>query len=61
MGAFKSTEDTKVVQIDHEDTSKTVRIGCGLSNWQEYELINFLLRNQDIFAWKPSDMPGILM
>ena len=23
-------------------------------------LINFLCANKDIFAWKPSDMPGIL-
>jgi hypothetical protein len=31
-GAFKPTEDTKAVQIDPKDTSKTVRIGCGLSD-----------------------------
>ena len=58
-GAFKPTEDTKAVQVDLKDTSKTVRIGCGLSDHQERELINFLLQNRDIFAWKPSDMPGI--
>jgi hypothetical protein len=58
--AFKPTEDTKVEQVDPEDTSKTVRIGCGLFDRQERELINFSLQNRDIFAWKPSDMPGIL-
>ena len=58
-GAFKPTEDTKAVQDNHEGTSKTIRIGCGLSDQQERNLINFLLQNLDIFAWKPSDMPGI--
>ena len=60
MGAFKPTEYTKAVQINPEDTNKTVRIGCGLSNWQEHELIDFLLYNQDIFTWKPLNMLGIL-
>ena len=50
MRAFKPTEDTKEVHIDPEDTSETVRIGCGLSDRQEHELIDFLLQNQDIFA-----------
>ena len=59
MGAFKPTEHTKVVQVDLEDTSKTVRIGCGLSDRQEHKLTEFLLRNRDIFVWKPSDMLGI--
>ena len=59
MGAFMPTEDTKAVQVDPKDTSKTVQIGCGLSDWQEHELTNFLIRNRDIFAWKPSNMPGI--
>lgn len=58
-GTFKPTKDTKVVQIDPDDASKTVRMGCGLSNKHELTLIDFLLRNQDFFAWKPSDMLGI--
>ena len=43
MGDFKPIEDTKVVQIDPEETNKTIRIGCGLSNRQEHKLIDFLL------------------
>jgi hypothetical protein len=58
-GAFKPTEDTKAVQVNPEDTSKTVRIGCGLFDRQECKVINFLLQNRYIFAWKPSDMSGI--
>ena len=30
-GAFKPAEDTKVVQVDPEDTTKTVRIGSMLT------------------------------
>jgi hypothetical protein len=48
------------MQIDLEDTSKTIPIGYSLFDRQERELIDFLLRNRDIFAWKPSDMLGIL-
>ena len=59
MGAFKPTEDTKVVQVNPKDTSKTVWIGCGLSGQQEHELTDFLHQNWDIFAWKPFDMLGI--
>ena len=39
--AFKPLEDTKAVQIDPEDISKTVWIGCGLSDQQERELVDF--------------------
>ena len=60
VGAFKPTKDTKAVQVDPEDTNKTVQIGCGLSSQQEHELTEFLLRNRDVFTWKPFDMPKIL-
>lgn len=59
-GTFKPTEDTKAMQINPKDSSKIVQISCGLSSEQELMLVDFLLRNRDIFAWKPSDMLGIL-
>jgi hypothetical protein len=49
---FKPTEDTKAVQIDTKDASKTVQISYGLFGEQELVLVDFLLRNWDIFAWK---------
>jgi hypothetical protein len=36
-----------------------VQIDCGFSDQQERALIDFLHVNQDIFAWKPSDMSRI--
>ena len=48
-----------MVQIDPKDASKTAQISCRLSGEQELAFIHFLLRNWDIFAWKPSDMPRI--
>jgi hypothetical protein len=37
-----------------------VCIGAALSFKLESELVDFLRANRYIFAWKPSDMPGIL-
>jgi protein-disulfide isomerase len=44
-GPFKPTKDTKVVQVNPKDTSKTVQIGCSLFDRQECKVINFLLQN----------------
>ena len=53
-------EGSKEVLVDPESTEgKTVRIGTTLSSELESTLIGFLRANRDIFAWKPSDMPGI--
>ena len=37
----------------------TVTIGAGLSFGQERALVDFLRENADIFAWEPTDLPGI--
>ena len=53
--------DAKEVLIDPRGSKgKAVRIGTTLSSEQESTLVDFLRANKDIFAWKPSDMPGIL-
>ena len=36
-----------------------MHVGTTLSSKLEGALIGFLRANRDIFAWKPSDMPGI--
>src|SRR3954467_11976244 len=41
------------------DTSKQFIIGTELSDKKESALIEFLRENRDVFAWKPSDMPGV--
>jgi hypothetical protein len=57
--AFKMAKDAKAVQIDTEDPAKTVRIEASLDPKYESELINFLRRNKDIFAWSPTKMLGV--
>jgi hypothetical protein len=38
--------------MDAKDASKTVQISYGPFGEQELMLVDFLLRNWDIFAWK---------
>ncbi|XP_058217361.1 uncharacterized protein LOC131328431 [Rhododendron vialii] len=38
---------------------KTVRIGTGLSTAAKAELLQFLRKNKDVFAWSHEDIPGI--
>ena len=56
---FKSVEDMKNMLHDTANASKCVRIRAQLSNKQESALVSFLKDNHNIFAWKPTDMPGI--
>jgi len=49
---------TKTVCLE-DDPKKSVTIGAELGEKQEGALITFLQANVDVFAWKPSDMPGV--
>ena len=51
--------EDKLIPLDPAEPSKMVRIGASLSQKEEIALINFFRTNSDIFAWQPSDMPGI--
>nr|XP_028959519.1 uncharacterized protein LOC114825272 [Malus domestica] len=42
-----------------EQLEKTAKIGSRLSPGEKEELTIFLRENRDVFAWSPSDMPGI--
>ena len=42
-----------------EDPAKTVSIDASLSSQESDQLLSFLRDNADVFAWSPSDMPGI--
>jgi hypothetical protein len=57
--AFKAAEDAKAMQIDTEDTAKTIQIRAGLNPKYESELVNFLRRNKDIFVWSLVEMSVI--
>jgi hypothetical protein len=41
------------------DEGKTVTIGKAIQDVAREKLVNFLRLHKEIFAWSPSDMPGI--
>nr|CAH66330.1 H0813E03.7 [Oryza sativa] len=49
----------KIVPLYSANHDKTVKIGAILSEKLELALITFLRDNADVFAWQPSDMPGV--
>jgi hypothetical protein len=49
----------KKVCLGLPDASKEVIIGANLNPKWEITLTSFLRDNADIFAWSPSDMPGV--
>ena len=54
----KPAEETEEIQLDN-DPSHTTQIGTSLSRELRDQLVKFLRDNRDVFAWSPSDMPGI--
>lgn len=52
-------EGVEEIQLDPEIPEKKVRIGSGLVGWLKVRLIALLTEFIDVFAWSPSDMPGI--
>jgi hypothetical protein len=57
--AFDRSKDTRKVQIHLTDPTKTARISTSLPPELESTLIKFLREHWKMFAWCPSDMPGI--
>jgi hypothetical protein len=55
---LEPTEDLKEVSIGPE-THHTTKIGTSLGPEEETALINLLRKNLDLFAWSPSEMPGM--
>ncbi|RDX73390.1 Retrovirus-related Pol polyprotein, partial [Mucuna pruriens] len=51
-------EDVKVIQIG-PSVSHVTKVGTTLTYEEEEQLVGFLRRNRDVFAWTPQDMPGI--
>jgi hypothetical protein len=59
-GNFEPAEAIKSVPLDpSNDACKQVRIGSELDPKQEAVLVDVLCANAEVFAWSPSDMPGI--
>ena len=57
--SFKPTNEIVKFQVHPTDPTKTASIGAQLSPAVDAALREFLGENWDIFAWHPSDMPGI--
>ena len=57
--SFKSANEIVKLQVHPTDPNKTASIGAQLNPNVDAALQEFLQENWNIFAWHPSDMPGI--
>ena len=57
--SFKLVDGIVKFQVHPTDPTKTASIGAQLNPDVDAALREFLRENWDIFAWHPSDMPGI--
>ena len=53
------TEVLEDVFLQEDDPEKFTRIGTGMKEKARKELIQFLRKSIDVFAWSHDDMPGI--
>ncbi|CAL9019259.1 unnamed protein product [Prunus brigantina] len=56
---WKPEEDVELIPLDPDQPDKKAQISSRLSPDEKMELTIFLQNNKDMFAWSPSDMPGI--
>ena len=59
MAILREDNLTKVIPLDESKPSNVDYIGIRLESELEDALTWFLQTNKNIFAWKPSNMPGI--
>ena len=53
------TETLEDIPLDEDDPGKSTRIGADLEGKIKKDLIRFLRKNIDVFAWSHEDMLGI--
>ncbi|KAJ8470141.1 hypothetical protein OPV22_024484 [Ensete ventricosum] len=64
-GPEESTRDTRSAErvlelsLDPSRPDRLVKVGSELPENQQVQLIDFLRKNDDVFAWTPNDMPGV--
>ena len=58
-GPPKPMEEAKDVVLVEGDPSKTTKVGNELQQTLKEELVKFLKKNLDVFAWSHKDMSGI--
>ncbi|KAI5317481.1 hypothetical protein L3X38_037188 [Prunus dulcis] len=56
---WKPEEDVELIPLATDQPDRKEQIGSRLSLEENVELTTFLQNNKDMFAWFPSDMPGI--
>ena len=56
---LEPSEVPQEIEVVLGDPSKVLKIGSTLSTSEKTKIINFLRKNQDFFASKHEDMPGI--
>ena len=47
------------ISLDESDPNKKVLVGTLLTKKEKDELMMFLQKNKDIFAWSYKDIPGV--
>ena len=55
-------ESTKVLEdipLDENNPEKYKRVGVGMEKKTKQDLVQFLKKSIDVFAWSHKDMPGI--
>ena len=55
----KPMEEMENIELVEGDPSKSTKIGKELQPYLKDELVKFLKKNLDVFAWSYKDMPGI--
>ena len=53
------SEKPQEVEIVLGDSMRVLKIKTALLTLEKKKMISFLRANQDVFAWKHEDMPGI--
>ena len=55
----KPMKEAENIELVKGDLSKTTKVGKELQQSLKDELVKFLKKNLDVFAWSHEDMPGI--
>ena len=55
----KPTEALEDILLDKNNPAKYTRVGAGMEKKTKQDLVQFLKKSIDVFAWSHEDMPGI--
>ena len=53
------TEAVENIFLDKNNPERCTRVGANLEEKTKQDLVHFLKKNTDVFAWSHEDMPGI--